>query len=676
MRNILIGQIILFLLVLGTHPAASSPITFADMISLGRVQDPQVSPDGRSIAYVVSYESKSEGRTTSNIWLVSSSGDRARQFTTSAKRDTNPRWSPDGRSIAFISDRDGESQIWLIPADGGEARKLTSISTEASGVLFSPDGKFLAFASSVYPDCQTDEANKKRIEEKKKSNLKAEVLESLPYRVWDHWREGKRSHLFVVPAAGGSPRDITPGGYDTPPIDLGGSMDYAFSPDGQEICFVCNTDPDLALSTNNDLFVVPTFGGKAKRITINVACDNQPVYSPKGKYIAYRAQMTPGFESDRYRLTLYERSTGNIVNLTEEFDRSVEEVVWAPDETAIYFTAEEAGYMPIFKFDMKTRQARTVIGGIYAKGLRITPDGRRLIFTNQSFTQPAEIFCADSDGGNLRQITRTNASTISKLDLGPVREFWFEGAGKTRVHGFLILPPGFRAEGKYPLLMLIHGGPQQSWSNEWHYRWNAQLFASPGYAVAMINPRGSVGYGHIFTREISGDWGGKVYEDLMLGLDHLLATYPFLDKNRVAAAGASFGGYMVNWIQGHTARFRCLVTHAGVYNLISMYGSTEELWFPEWEFRGNPWNAREQYEKWSPHNYVQKFKTPHLITHGELDFRVPLTQAMELFTALQRQKIPSRFLYFPDEGHLILKPQNAELWYRTVLNWLGVYLKK
>ncbi len=651
------------------------PITFDDLISIGRVSDPQISLDGKTIAYTVTYFSKEDNTSNSDIWLVSTNGGEARQLTTSKKADLNPRWSPDGKTIAFISSREGSPQVWLISVEGGEARKITNVSTGASGVIWSPDGKYLAFVSETYPDCPTDSCNKAREDAKEQSKVKARIYDHLLFRLWDSWRDDKRSHLFVMPIAGGEPRDLTPGNHDVPPVDIGGSIDYAFSPDGREICFAMNTDSVVATSTNNDLFVVSISGGEAKRITSSEASDNQPVYSPDGKYIAYRAMARPGFEADRYRLVLYERATGKRISLTEDFDRSVEEVVWSPDGLSLYFTAEEAGRLMIFKAPVTGGSVQRITDVGYNTSLRITPDGKTLVFSRQRINMPAEIFSADITGRNEKQLTFTNTERLAQLEMNPVEDFRFDGAGGEKVHGFLLKPPLFDPNKKYPMVYLIHGGPQGAWEDNFHYRWNAQMFASPGYVVAMVNFHGSTGYGQKFTDAISGDWGGKPYEDLMKGLNHLTDEYKFIDKDKIAAAGASFGGYMINWIEGHTDRFKCLVSHDGSFNEVSAYYSTEELWFPEWDFKGTPWTNKQLYEKFSPHNYVENFKTPMLVIHGQLDYRLDVSEGIQMFTALQRMGVISKFLYFPDEAHWVLKPQNSQLWYKTVLEWLATFLK-
>jgi dipeptidyl aminopeptidase/acylaminoacyl peptidase len=665
--------LLFFPLALGQQKRA---ITFDDLIGFGRVSDPQVSPDGKTVAFVVTTYDKAENTSNSNIFLVQIDGGAVRQLTNAKKTNNTPRWMPDGKSIAFVSTRDGESQVWVISVTGGEATKVTSISTEVSGLLVSPDGKYFAFSSDVYPDLPDDKANRERNEHREKTKVKAKFFTTLPYRVWDTWKDGKRSHVFVVPTSGGEAKDITPGDYDSPPIDIGGNVDFAFSPDSKEVCFVRNTDPMVAISTNNDLFVVPLSGGEAKRITENKANDNQPLYSPSGKYIEYRAMTRPGFEADRYRLMLCERASGKLINLTEDFDRSPDDVVWSPDEKSLYFDADDQGHHSVYRVDVSTRKVQQLTNKMYASSLQIASDGKPLVFADESINRPAEIYRMDIDGKNLKQLSHVNDEKLAQLEMNPVDEFWFTGGDGTKVHGLMVRPPFFDPKKKYPMVYLIHGGPQGQWADAISYRWCAQMFAAPGYVVVMVNPHGSTGYGQKFTDEISGDWGGKVFDDLMRGVDTVVAWYSFIDRDRLAAAGASYGGYMINWIEGHQNPFKCLVSHDGDFNTVSSYGTTEELWFPEWEFKGTPWTNPELYAKWSPNNYVKNFKTPVLIIHGQKDFRVDVSEGFQFFTALQRMKVPSKFLYFPDEGHWVLKPQNSELWYKTVLDWISQWLEE
>src|SRR5580700_11237857 len=654
------------------------PITFKDLISLHRLSEPRISPDGKWIAYGVATPDLDTNHSIRDIWIVPVGGGEARQLTRGGS-DTRPRWSPDGKKLAFISERGGAPQVYYVTLEGGEATRVTSLSTGVDNELWSPDGKMIAFVSSVYPDCKDDACNSQRDAEIAKSKVHARIYEKLLYRHWTGWWDGKRSHLFVAPADGGSARDLTPGAnYDVPPFNLEAPEAIAFSPDGSELCFTANTDKDEARSTNGDLFTVPVSGAsQPQRITTNPANDWGPAYSPDGKWIAYRAQTHPGWESDRWRLMLYDRAKAETINLTENVDRSIDSFAWSTDSKSIYFATEEKSEMPVLSIAPIAGSAPKPVLDGFNNDIGVSKDGRALIFTRTSLTMPAEVFTSDADGKNVRQITHQNEALLVQLDLSPMETFWFAGAGKTQVEGLMVKPPNFDASKKYPTLLLIHGGPQQAWTDAGGYRWNQQLMASTGYVVVMVNPRGSPGYGEKFEAEVSRDWGGKVYEDIMKGADAAIAKYPFIDGTRLAAAGGSFGGYMVDWIATHSDRFKCLISHAGSYDMVSMYGATEELWFMDWEFGGPPWSHPELYKKYSPSEYAAalgKYKTPTLVVGGELDFRIPYTQDLEFFTALQRQGVPSKLLLFPDEGHWVLKPQNSQLWYKTFLDWLAKYL--
>ena len=674
------GAICVLALLANAQVPAKRAITVKDLLAVHRLSGPQISPDSKRVAYDVATPDYSANRLSHDVWIVPTSGGEARQLTENGSSQ-RPRWSPDGQHILVLSSDKSTTQIYSIRVDGGERARITSLSTGADNEIWSPDSKWIAFTSRVYPDCRDDACNSARDLAAERSQVKAQVAEKLLYRHWNAWQDGKRSHLFVVGAAGGVPRDLTPGAdYDVPPFNLGEPEAVAFSPDSQQLCFTANTDKEQATSTNGDLFTVPISGGsEPKRITTNPADDWGPIYSPDGKWIAYRAQMLAGYESDRWRLMLYDRGTDQVINRTENFDASVEAFAWSPDSKTIYFQTQEKFELPIYSLSAVGPDApKPVLSTGANEEFAISPDGRTIVFARSSLAMPAEIFAANSDGTSVHQLTHQNSALLSELDLPTPEFFWFSGAGGTQVEALLLKPPQFEASKKWPLLLLVHGGPQVEWDDAWSYRWNPQVMAAPGYAVLMVNPRGSPGYGSRFEQEISRDWGGKVYEDLMKAVDAALAKYPFLDSSHMAAAGGSYGGYMVNWIATHTGRFKCLISHAGDWNEVSSYGSTEELWFMDWEFGGSPWLHPELYKKWSPHEYagaLGKYKTPTLVIAGELDYRVPYTQSLEFFTALQREGVPSKLVIFPDEGHWILKPQNSEFWYSTFLGWLRTYLK-
>lgn len=658
---------------------AKHPITFDDLMKVERISDPQVSPDGRWIAYVQGSADFEANKIVKHIGLIPVEGGEPRQLTTGQGSDSRPRWSPDGRTIAFVSTRSGKSQVWIIPVNGGEAQQLTSISTEADGVTWSKRGDYLLFTSQVYPDCSDDDCNRRRLEEAARNKVKARLMDELLFRHWDAWRDGKYAHLFAVSEEGGKPRDLTPGGFDSPTFFLEAPDGYDISPDGTEVCYTSNraSPPSAtAWTTNNDLYLVPVEGGEARNITRdNPGSDASPQYSPNGRYIAYTSQARNGYESDLLRLRVHDRQTGSVKDLTPGFDQWVASFAWAPDNDSIFFTVPERGKSPVFMTSVSRPKVVKVLDGTIGD-LLVTPDGKSLIFTRSSLTRPSEIYRAPLSGGEATALTHANDALLAELDLNPVEFVNTRGALGAEIQSLLVKPPGFDPNRKYPALLLIHGGPQSAWEDAWSYRWNAQMFASHGYVVMMPNPHGSTGYGQKFVEEISGDWGGACYQDLMAAADYL-EPLPYVDKTRVGAAGASFGGYMINWIAGHTNRFKAFVSHDGVYDNRSMYGETEELWFDEWEFKGLPWETAPaaRREKWSPSNFVQNIRTPMLLVEGELDFRVPDGQAFQLFTALQRRGVPSKLLYFPDEGHWVLKPQNSQVWYKTVLGWLDGYLK-
>jgi len=674
MRRLLCAIVVAALAPLAVAAQQPKGLQVEDLFALKRVSEPQISPDGRWIAYVVQTFDKAKNASNRQIWLVPAAGGAPRQITSAGSND-RPRWSPDGRQLAFLSTRDGGPQIWILDmAAGGEARQVTWISTGAGGHAWSPDGQNLVFASDVNPACADDDCNRKKAEEAEASKVKAKVATRLLYRHWNFWKDGLRTHVFVVPAAGGVARDHTPGDFDAPPFASGNGDAYAISPDGRELCYATNTDPMEATSTNSDLMVVPVGGGPAKRLTgANMGWDGNPAYSPDGKSIAFLSQDRAGFEADRFQIKLYDRTTGAIRSLTANVDRSADRIVWAPDSASILFTSEVASYDDVFRLDVATGRVTGVIEKVLVTDLTVSRDGRTIAFTAQSPSMPTEVFVASADGTGVRQVTATNRELLAQRTFSPVEDLWATSGG-VKVHSLLVKPVGFDPSRKYPLLVLIHGGPQGAWLRDFHYRWNPQIYAAAGYVVLLPNPYGSTGFGQAYVDGVSGDWGGKPFEQIMASVDEA-AKLPYVDPDRMGAAGASYGGYMINWILGHTDRFKVLVSHAGVFNLTSMAGVTEELWFPDWEFRGTPWTNPEMYARFSPNGSVKAFKTPTLVVHGELDYRVPVGEGMQLFTALQRQNVPSKLVIFPDEGHHVLKPQNSEFWYRTVLEWLGGYLK-
>ena len=656
--------------------AQNRTYTVEDLMKVKRVGDPQVSPDGRHVAFTVSDVNFDANRIVNQIYVVSSAGGDIKQLTSGDRSSSAPRWSPDGKKIAFTTG----GQVWVMDADGDHKEQVTKISTGAASPVWSPDGKWIAFTSDVYPDCNDEDCNKKKDEAAEKSKVKAHVTSRLLYRHWDEWRDVKRTHVFVASAKGGNARDLTPGDFDSPPYGASTGVDFAFSPDSTEVAYLRNPDKVEATSTNSDIYVVPVNGGAGRNITVaNRGYDVAPVYTRDGKYIVYRSQATAGFEADRWRLMLLNRASGVSTELVRGFDLQVEEAVVSPDGNTVYFTAGDRGKAPIYSVPITGGPAKKIVADVFASNLKITPDGNRIIFVSSSMGAPAEVYATNADGSQLTALTALNTRLMNEAGLAKAEEVEWTGALGRKIHGWVVKPKDFDASRKYPLLVLIHGGPQSAWNDNWGFRWNPQVFANAGYVVFAPNPRGSTGYGQQFVNEISGDWGGKAYVDIMNGVADVIRRSPFIDRTRIGGAGASYGGYMIDWIEGHNSdprfRFKVLVSHDGVYNLTSMYGATEELWFTDWEFKGTPWTNPAMYQRWSPHNFVANFKTPMLIIHSELDYRVPIGEGLQLFTALQRKGIDSKLLVFPDEGHWVLKPQNSQLWYHTVLDWLDKYLK-
>ena len=654
--------------------------TIDDLMKVRRVGDPQVSPKGDLVAFTITDMDQAANKSTSQIYLVPLSGGEPRQLTNDDRSSTTPRWSPDGEKLAFVSARDGEDQIWTIDISSGALKKVTTISTGAGDPVWSPDGKWLAFASDIYPECNDDACNKKRADEVAANKVKAHVATRLLYRHWKSWKEGMRTHVFVVSSAGGEAKDMTPGDYDAPPFSLGGPTDYAFSPDSRELAFTSNHDKVEATSTNADVWIVAVRGGTARNLTAsNHGYDGSAQYSPDGRYLAYRSQVTPGYESDRFRLMLYDLKTNQAKSISESLDSSIDEFAFSSDSKTIFLTAEERGRAPIYTVAVSGGPIKKIISGEgFNSDVHPTKDGHALVFARSSNVKPGEIYRANADGTGATALTTTNDKFISSFKLLPPEEVTWTGGAGAKVAGWIVKPANFNPRRKYPLVVLIHGGPQGAWADNWGYRWNPQIYAGDGYVAFLPNPRGSFGYGQQFVAEISGDWGGKVFTDISNGVA-MMANQPYIDKNKIGAAGASYGGYMIDWIEGHNNdprfTYKVLVSHDGVYNLTAMYGATEELWFPEWEFKGTPWTNKEMYERWSPHNFVQNFKTPVLIITNSLDYRVPEGEGLQFFTAVQRMGVESKLVDFPDEGHWVTKPANSAFWYKTVLDWLGNHLK-
>ncbi len=700
-------------------------MTFEDMMQMKRLGETAVSPDGKWLAYSVTTVNLAQNTKTPELWLQAIKGGEPFKLAVGQPGDADPQFAPDGKRILFLSSREGGQQVWIADFDpttgaASNAKKLTAIATEADNAKWSPDGKSIVFTSAVYPDCPAiatadfatgNKCNADRDAALAASPVKAMIFTRLLYRHWDHYTGDKRSHLFLVSVDTGAMRDLNPGDtHDVPPFSLEGSdCGCDISPDSKELAFTEKLVDDEAISTNSDIFTLDLADQNAKPVKVSTSPggDSDPGYSPDGKWLAWRSQARAGYESDKFRLVLYDREKKTIRDLLPKFDNWVDEFAWAPDSKKIYFTSAVAGEEPLLvaTFD---GAVQTVSDKGSFSDLHPLPDGQAIAANRMTISSPSEMVAIGTSSGNpsadarisipgvpgtanfgsisvsqIQQITNLNTELVFlQLDLPAMESFWFTAKDGTKLEGFLIRPPGFDATKKYPVKFLIHGGPQGNWGDDWSYRWNAELFAANGYVVIMINMRGSTGYGQAIVEGVSGDWGGKPFTDLMEGLDYAEQHYPFIDKNRECALGASYGGYMANWVLGHTNRFKCIVTHDGMFNPESAYGTTEELWFNEWEFRGKPWDyygkpdSENPYRKWAPMLSAKNFKTPTLVIHGQLDYRLDVSEGFQLFTTLQRLGVPSKMLYFPNEGHWVLKPQDAQLWYKTVNDWVDQWTGK
>jgi len=698
------------------------PMTFEDMMAMKRLGETAVSPDGKWLAYSVTTVDLAKNTKTPELWLQAIAGGEPFKIAGAEPGDSDPEFSGDGKRILFISGREGGQQVWTEDFDtatgaASNLKKLTAIATEADSPKWSPDGHSVLFVSSVYPDCPAispadggagDSCNKERDKALADSKVKAQIWTQLLYRHWNHYTGEKRSHLFLVSVDTGAMRDLNPGDpHDVPPFSLeDSSCGCDFSPDSKELAFTENPDPVPAISISAQIYTLDLTDPAAKPVKVSISAGGNfnPAYSPDGKYLAWRSEARAGYESDKFRLLVYDRAAKTLTNVLPDFDLWVDEFAWwSMESDVIFFTAGDSGEEPVFSTYIapKIQRFRDRTDGTiserpfprpteYARNgecseLHFLKNGRP-VATCMTVKQPGEVFtweysCHGPDPCKMnilepRQITHLNDALLAQLDLPKMENFWFTAQDGTKVQGFLIRPPGFDPAKKYPLKFLIHGGPEGAWGDSWSYRWNAELFAANGYVVVMINFRGSTGYGQAFVDAINGDWGGKPFTDLMTGLDYAEQHYPFIDKGRECALGASYGGYMANWVLGHTDRFKCIVSHDGMFNAESAFGSTEEDWFNIWEFKGHPWDYygkpddQNPFRKWSPSDYAKNFKTPTLVIHGQLDYRLDVSEGFQLFDTLQLLGVPSKMLYFPDEGHWVLKPQNSQLWYKTVNDWV------
>ncbi len=665
---------------------AQHPVTIEDFEALKSIGDPQISPDGKWVLYSV--RSTDLGRNTRRtVTMVQpAAGGTPREFPDSSTAAVEARWSPDGKWIAYTSG----GQLWIADASGANRKQLTSLSDGASGPVWAPTGDRIAFVSGVYPDCDTDACNVARAKAADTMKVHAHVADNLMYRHWNAWTPETRAHLFIVSPSGAGLRDVTPhANYDVPPGPFGGSEGYTFSPDGREIAYTAKDQGrEDAWSTDINLYTVRLDGGTPTVITAaNKGADQNPVYSPDGKTILYGSQATPGYESDRVRLMAYDRATGVSREVLPNWDRSPDTYAFPASGKVVYIGAVDAAHTKIYRIICTpsgwTTTPQVLVSAGNNNALSVSSDGNTIAWLQDAANHPADVYIATVGARGIsapRRLTHENDTQLAQLKLNPIQEFWFKGADGDSVQGLILRPPQYEAGRKFPVIFLIHGGPQGEWADQWHSRWNYQMFAAPGFGIVAINPRGSFGYGAKFTRAISQDWGGKVFVDLENGLNAALATNSWLDSTRMGAAGGSYGGYAVNWIAGHpfANRFKALFTHDGVFNLETMYGATEEIWFPDFEYGGPYWDPKlmeSQYRKFSPHLFAGNFHVPHLVVHGDLDYRIPSSEAMSLFTALQRQGVPSRLIIFPDEGHWVLKPQNQRLWWNQVQGWFLNYLK-
>jgi len=668
---------VLMLLSVAVPAHAARSFHVEDMQRLSRVSGLKLSPDAKWVAFTVARPDVTKNRSVKNIWLVSANGGEPQQLTFAEQGSNDSvRWSPDGRYLYFLSSRVGNKpQIFRLAITGGEAKQITNVPAGITGYILSPDGKMIALTASVFPSCTDMACDEKAEKERADNPVKARIITEMPFRRWDEWVDGKRNHIFIMPAEGGATTDITPGDADSPIWTEGGSEEVAFSPDNREICFSRFVENE-ALTGNSDLFVMPVSGGAPKAITTNKSTDRTPLYSPDGRYIAYSATLRPMQESDLVRLFLYDRSTGEHRNLTEAMDRSIDSYVWAPNSRSLFVTFDDHGQVPLARLDIATLKVTPLVTSGTIGDAGISRDGSFLVFGEMDLSHPIDVFRLNltEPAGVPAQLTSMNADALKDIQFGEASSFTFPGWNGDTVQAWKVTPPEFDANKKYPLLLLMHGGPENAWGNLFHYRWNAQLFAAAGYVVILPNFHGSSGFGLKFMDAIKGQWGGAPYEDQMKAVDIAL-TWPYVDTTRVAAAGASYGGYMANWVEGHTDRFRAIVSHDGLFDLMTMIYSGDFVGGTMQEFKGTPWENPQALIDQAPVTYAANFKSPMLIIHGGKDYRVDPSQGLAMFQVLQAKHVPSKLLFFEEENHWVLKPADSILWYHTVLDWLDQWVK-
>jgi len=679
-KALLFGVFLLFAGFAAARPSDNThPFSVHDMLAMDRISEPKVSPDGNWIVFTLRKTNLEENCGRTDLWLVRVDGTGLRRLTSHPANDSNARWAPDSKSVFFLSDRSDSSQVWKIRIDGGEAEQITDQPLDVGNLVVSPDGKYIAFTMEVFPDCNTPQCTRSRLDKIKERKASGRIYERTFVRHWDKWKDGRRSHLFVASSTGGNAIDVTRGmDADTPSKPFGGPEEITFTPDGTELIFTArNVGRQEPWSTDFDLYLVPIDGSKPPQCLtgVNRAWDTHPVFSPDGKTLAYLAMARPGYESDRFRIILRRWPNGTEKVLTEKWDRNPSHICWSRDSKTIYATAANIGQRSLFAADVSSGKVETIVEQGSISGINIAGD--RMVFSLNNLKSPVELYSVKPNSSDVQRITHINDKKVAAARMGDYEQFSFKGWNNETVYCYIVKPVDFDPAKKYPVAFLIHGGPQGSFGNNFHYRWNPQAYAGAGFAVVMVDFHGSTGYGQTFCDSIRGDWGGKPLEDLQKGLAAALNRYPWMDPDRVGALGASFGGYMINWIEGNWPdRFRCLVNHDGILCERMAYFDTEELWFPEWDHIGTPWENPRSYEKHNPVNFVKNWKTPMLVIHGQLDYRVPVTQAVGTFNALQKLAIESKLLYFPDENHWVLKPANSILWHETVIGWLDKWLKE
>lgn len=668
---------LLALLVLAT-PSLARHITFDDLYGLPRCTGPAVSPDGKRIVFVLHTSDPKANDRQSHLWIMDADGSNQRQLTFGASGEYSPCWTPDGQSILFVAHRgDGNTQVWQLPLSGGEAHQASFLTCGVSEFMCAPGGEELLLVSRVYPDCASDTCNARRLEYDRDNPNRPRLFTKLPVRLYSHYNDGRINRLYRARIAdSASTREVLTSPYSIPTAMQGGFRDFDIAPGGAELCFSMSRDSMPVLGVNSDLFLLKQGVSSPARITTNPGLDHDPRFSPDGRCIAYEAATRFGYESDQADIMIYDRKDQTHRNITADFDNYAGELMWGPKSKYIYFSSIEHGMSKIYRVDVNAAKVDSILGDAAYEDLGISPDGKFLICTRSVSNEPSELWRYDLGTKKLTRLTHFTDDITSELTMHRATDFWFPGFNGDSIHGLLTKPPDFDPSKKYPLVLLIHGGPQWCWLGDFnYYGWNTQLTAAQGYVVAQIDPHGSSGYGLKFKEHVSGNWGRGDFEDLMMGVDYLLENNTFIDSTRMAALGRSYGGFMINWICGHTDRFQCLIGIDGTYNHVSFYGSTDELWFPEWDIAGTPWSNPDEYKRSSPLSYAENFKTPTMLIHGQHDYRVDLSEGLQMFTALQRMGVPSQILIFPNEGHSVGRLDNLRTVYDEQYKWLTHWLK-